>query len=320
MSVTQAAISATTIAEAAERIAPMIHRTPMMSSRLFDQQSGYTTFFKCENLQRGGAFKIRGAANFLLSLSPAERQRGVVAYSSGNHAQAVAIAAESLGVSATIVMPLDAPESKVVSTRVRGAKIVQYDRYSEDREVIAKQIATESGAAIAPPFDHEWIVAGAGTAGYEIMQQTEDLDALVVCLGGGGLLAGSAIAAKAANPKIRIFGVEPEAGNDYQMSLKAGYPIQIPTPKTIADGLQTTKPGKVTFPLVQSLVEEVILVSDDELRHTAKFLLTRTKQLVEPSGAAAAAAVLFKKLPAGIQRVAVTISGGNVDLSQIASW
>lgn len=308
------------IQRAAQRIRPLAHRTPVMTSRLFDEAAGVQAFFKCENLQRGGSFKIRGAANFVYSIPEADRARGVVAYSSGNHAQAVAIAAQELGIPATIVMPQDAPASKVASTQARGARIVTYDRYRENREAIATALAAETNATIVPPFNHPWIVAGAGTAALELLTDVPDLDAMLVCLGGGGFLAGSCIAAKALLPSIRMFGVEPEAGNDYFLSLQAGEPVGIPTPNTIADGLQTQKPGDVTFPIIREHIESVILVTDEELRATCKFLMTRLKLVVEPSGAAAAAAVLFGKLPAGIRKVGITISGGNVDLESIATW
>lgn len=308
------------IQRAAQRIRPLVHRTPVMTSRLFDEAAGVQAFFKCENLQRGGSFKIRGAANFVYSIPEADRCRGVVAFSSGNHAQAVAIAAQELGIPATIVMPQDAPASKVASTQARGARIVTYDRYRENREAIATALAAETNATIVPPFNHPWIVAGAGTAALELLTDVPDLDAMLVCLGGGGFLAGSCIAAKALLPSIRMFGVEPEAGNDYFLSLQAGEPVGIPTPNTIADGLQTQKPGDVTFPIIREHIESVILVTDEELRATCKFLMTRLKLVVEPSGAAAAAAVLFGKLPAGIRKVGITISGGNVDLESIATW
>lgn len=308
------------IQRAAQRIRPLAHRTPVMTSRLFDEAAGVQAFFKCENLQRGGSFKIRGAANFVYSIPEADRARGVVAFSSGNHAQAVAIAAEELGIPATIVMPQDAPASKVASTQARGARIVTYDRYRENREAIATALAAETNATIVPPFNHPWIVAGAGTAALELLTDVPDLDAMLVCLGGGGFLSGSCIAAKALLPSIRMFGVEPEAGNDYFLSLQAGEPVGIPTPNTIADGLQTQKPGDVTFPIIREHIESVILVTDEELRATCKFFMTRLKLVVEPSGAAAAAAVLFGKVPAGMRKVGITISGGNVDLESMTGW
>ena len=308
------------IQAAAERIRPIAQRTPVFTSQTFDSQAGLHAFFKCENLQTGGAFKIRGAANFIRSIPKADLSRGVVAYSSGNHAQAVAIAALSAGIPATLVMPDDAPKSKVEATRARGARIVSYNRFKDDRVEIGRLIAAETGATLVPPYDHPWIIAGAGTAALELVEQAPALDAFAICIGGGGLIAGCSIAAKALNPAIRIFGVEPADGNDTYLSLAAGKRIEIPPPATIADGLRAPMPGELTFPIVQKLVEQIILVTDDEIRATVKFLLTRLKILVEPSGAAAAAAVYFKKLPPGLERVGVVLSGGNVDYELLASF
>jgi threonine dehydratase len=307
------------IREAAARIAPIARKTPVLSSRLFNERAGLEAFFKCENFQRGGAFKIRGAANFLYSIPERDRARGVVAFSSGNHAQAVAIAARCLGMKATLVMPEDAPKAKLEATRAQGPEIVVYDRFRDSREEIGRRISEETGATLVPPFDHPWIIAGQGTCALELMEQQPGLDSLVVCLGGGGLLSGCAIAAKASNPGIRIFGVEPEKGNDYWLSRRAGHPVEIPSPDTIADGLRTTKPGRHTFPVIQELVEDIILVSDDEIRETVRFLMSRLKIVVEPSGAAAAAAVLHGKLPGGLRRCGITISGGNVDFEFLAA-
>lgn len=283
-----------------------------MTSRLFDAAAGLRCFFKCENFQRGGAFKIRGAANFLLSMPKDELRRGVVAFSSGNHAQAVAIAAAHLGIRATIVMPADAPASKLAATRAYGAEVVPYDRRTDDRETIGRRIAEETGATLVPPFDHEGIIAGQGTAALELLEEVPDLDAIVVCVGGGGLLAGCATAAKGLQPALRVFGVEPELANDTYLSLKAGERVEIPPPETIADGLRATKPGVVTFPIIQRLAEEILLVSEDEIRDTVAFVESRLKIVVEPSGAVPAAAVLHHKLPAGIARVGILVSGGNV--------
>lgn len=299
---------------AAARIQPVAKRTPVVTSKSFDRQAGVTAFLKCENFQTGGAFKIRGAMNFVMSTPEADRQRGFVAYSSGNHAQAVAIAARHAGVRATLVMPMDAPQTKLEATRDAGGMVVAYDRYNENREAIGKAIADETGASLIPPFDHPWIVAGQGTAALELLEEVSDLDALVTPLGGGGLVSGSALIAKKLNPKIKVFGVEPEAGNDYWLSRQKGEPVEIPVPKTLADGLMTTKPGAVTFPLVQQLVDDVFLVTDEELLSAMKLLLLRGKMLVEPSGAAAAAAVLQHKLPVNCHRVGIILSGGNVDL------
>jgi threonine dehydratase len=300
------------IRHAAARIESLIHRTPVLRSRLFDEASGCQCFLKCENLQRGGAFKIRGAANFLLSLPASERGRGVVAFSSGNHAQAVAIAARELGVRAKIAMPTDAPKAKLEATKAYGAEVIFYDRLKDDREAVARGLAAESGSVLIPPFDHEWIMAGQGTAALELLEEVPDLEALVVCVGGGGLLSGSAVAAKGLRPDIRVFGAEPEQANDTYLSLRAGQRVEIPPPDTIADGLRPTKPGALTFPVIQEHVEDILLVSEQEIRDTVQFVQSRMKIVVEPSGAVPPAAALFHKLPSGIQRVGLIVSGGNV--------
>src|SRR5579872_1185945 len=306
------------IRAAAQRIKPIARRTPVLNSHSFDREAGAKVFFKCENMQKGGAFKIRGAANFIYSIPEPDRVRGVVAFSSGNHAQAVAIAAQSLGIPATLAMPLDAPRAKVEATRARGAKIVTYDRFREDRVAIGKKLAEETGATLVPPYDHPWTLAGQGTAALELMEEIPELDAIVVCIGGGGLMSGSAIAAKSLNPKIRVIGVEPADANDTLLSLEAGKRVEIPPPATIADGLRAQIPGELTFPIVQRLVNQIVLVSEDEIRATLKFLLSRLKILTEPSGAVSAAPVLFKKLPPGVKRVGVVLSGGNVDYELLA--
>jgi threonine dehydratase len=304
---------------AAVRIAGIARRTPVMRSGSFDRESGVETIFKCENLQRGGAFKIRGASNFILSIPKDDLSRGVVAFSSGNHAQAVAIASRRVGTKATLVMPLDAPASKVAATRANGAEILTYDRLTEDREAIGRRIAAETGATLVPPYDHPWTMAGQGTAALEFLEEAGPVDALAVCIGGGGLIAGCSIAAKAVRPDIRIFGVEPEVANDTWLSMKRGQRVGIEPPETIADGLRSPMPGALTFPVIQRNVESVLLVSEDEIKATMRFLLTRMKILVEPSGAVAAAAVLFRKLPAGVKRAGVILSGGNVDATLLAS-
>lgn len=304
---------------AAERIKPLAHKTPVQTSRLFNEAAGLDAYFKCENFQRGGSFKIRGATNFLMSLPESERKRGVVTFSSGNHAQAVAIAAAHLGVTATIVMPKDAPKAKVESTSAHGPKIVFYDRQQQNREEIAYQIAQETHATILPPYDHPWTIAGQGTAALEMLRDEPEFDALLVPLGGGGLLSGSLIAAKALWPEIRVFGVEPELANDWHLSLQRGERIEIAQAPTIADGLRTAIPGRITFPIVKALAEGVLLVSEEEIKATMRFLLTRMKILVEPSGAVAAAAVLHKKLPPGIRSAGIIISGGNVDLDVLSN-
>jgi threonine dehydratase len=306
------------IQAAALRIQALAKNTPVMHSRLFDEASGVECHFKCENLQRGGAFKIRGALNFLMALSPEERKRGVVAFSSGNHAQAVAIAAAHLNVSATIVMPTDTPKAKMESTKAYHPKIVQYDRIKEKREEIGGKISAETNATLLPPYDHPWVVAGQGTAALELLAEKPDLEAIFVPVGGGGLLAGTAIAAKAHNPEIRVFGVEPELASDWYQSLKAGQRITIPPPLTIADGLRTPAPGEVTFPIVRELAEAVLLVSEDEIKAAMRFLLSRMKILAEPSGAVPAGALLNKKVPAGIRKAGIILSGGNVDFDVLS--
>jgi len=307
------------ICRAAERIHPIAKRTPVMSSASFDAESGVTAFFKCENFQKGGAFKIRGASNFILSIPKEDLSKGVVAHSSGNHAQAVAIAAQFVGAPATLVMPEDAPKSKLEGTRARGARIVFYDRFKDDREALSEKIAAETGATMVPPYDHPWTIAGQGTAAVELIDEVPDLDAMVVCVGGGGLMAGSSIAAHHLRPQIRMFGVEPTLANDTYLSFESGQRVKIDSPPTIADGLRSTSPGELTFPILQKHLEKMLLVSEEEIRATVRFLAMRLKIVVEPSGAVSAAAVLFKKLPSGIRRVGVVLSGGNVDYEQLAS-
>ncbi len=301
--------SAALVREAATRIKPLARRTPVLEAEL----DGLSLFFKCENLQRGGSFKIRGASNLILSLTPDEISRGVVAFSSGNHAQGVAIAAKHVGAQATIVMPHDAPKSKLEATVALGARVVTYDRLRENREEIAQKLLSGTGATLVPPFDHPMIVAGQGTAALELLEEQPEIEALVTCLGGGGLTAGCALISKEINPAIRVFGVEPETGNDWWLSLRAGERIEIPPPATIADGLRTVQPGKVTFPILQELLESVLLVSDDELRTAMRFLMEKIKIVAEPSGAASTAGVLSGKLPQGLRRVGLIVSGGNLD-------
>ncbi len=302
---------------AGERIRELARQTPIATSRLFNQASHTESFFKCEQLQRGGSFKIRGAANFLYSLSEEERRRGVVAFSSGNHAQAVAIAAHHLGVRATIVMPTDAPQAKLRPTELYHPEIVFYDRHKDDREALTREIAKETGAIVLPSYDHPWIIAGQGTAAVELVRQQPELDAIVVPLGGGGLLSGTLIAAKTLQPELKVFGVEPALANDWFLSLQSGERQTIPSPQTIADGLRTPAPGELTFRIVDEDVDGVLLVSEEEIKATMRFLLTRMKMLVEPSGAVAAAAVLHGKLPE-VRRIGIILSGGNVDLPVLA--
>jgi threonine dehydratase len=306
------------IAEARFRIAPITQRTPVLSSRTFDTAAGARTFFKCENLQKGGSFKTRGASNTILGLSPADLARGVVAYSSGNHAQAVAIAARHAGASCTVVMPADAPRSKLEATRGYGAKVITYDRHRESREKITDEIQSQTDAVLVPPLDHPLIIAGHGTAGLELLEQAPEIDALIAPVGSGGLLSGCAVATKGMRPEIRVFGAEPEGANDTFLSLRAGGRVEV-NPDTIADGLRSRTPGELSFPILQRLVEDVLLVSDDEIRAAMRLLLTRMKIVVEPSGAVAAAAVLSGKLPKNLKSVAVILSGGNVDVEQLAT-
>jgi threonine dehydratase len=314
------AIQPDDVRAAAERIRPLARRTPVITSDSFDEAVGKRVFFKCENLQRGGAFKIRGAANLILSLPDAVLARGIVAYSSGNHAQAVAIASKYVRAEATIVMPEDAPKSKLEATRSHGAKIVTYNRRTEGREAIAAEILRETGATLVPPFDHPMVMAGQGTAAMELLEETGQLDTLITPVGGGGLIAGCSTMARAMNPAIRIFGAEPEGANDTYLSLAAGERIAVAHPDTIADGLRSPRPGELTFPVVQKLVERIILVSDDEIRAAVKFLLLQLKILVEPSGAVPAAALLAGKFPPEVQSVGVVLSGGNVDFEEFAKY
>src|SRR6266550_4847689 len=308
------------IKEAGERIRSHIHRTPVLTSRTFNEAAGKNVFFKCENLQRAGAFKIRGATNKILSLSDEEKRRGVAAFSSGNHAQAVALASREAGTSAVIAMPDDAPKAKVAATRGYGAEIIFYDRLKQDREQVAIEIAERDGRVMVPPYDDYLILAGQGTCGLEFLEDVPDLDCLLAPCSGGGLFAGVSTAAKAVNPGIRCFPVEPDMADDTRQSFLKGERVSIPPPATIADGLRVQSPGTLTFPVLQKTAEDVLTVSDEEIMETIRFLLFRMKLLVEPSGAAAAAAVLTGKLPRDARRAGVILSGGNIDahlLSQI---
>lgn len=311
------AITFADIAAARDRLRGVAHRTPVLTSRTADALTGARLFFKCENLQRGGAFKFRGAYNALAQLSPGERRRGVVAFSSGNHAQAVALAARLLSIPATIVMPHDAPAIKVAATRGYGAQVIGYDRYTEDREAIGRRLAAEHGLTLVPPFDHPHVMAGQGTAAAELLEDVGALDALVVCVGGGGLISGCAVAARHLAPACRVIGVEPETGNDVQQSLAAGRIVRIDVPHTIADGAQTQQPGQYTFPVIQALVSEIVTVPDAALVRALRFFAERMKIVVEPTGALAAAAA-FETLPLAGQRVGVIVSGGNIDSARYA--
>lgn len=308
------------IREAAERIRPFVHRTPVITSRTFDQATGRRVFFKCENLQRGGAFKMRGATNKIRALSPEERGRGVVAFSSGNHAQAVALASRDASLRAVIVMPSDAPRTKLAATRGYGAEVITFDREREDREEVARRVSEQEGLTVVPPYDDYHVAAGQGTCALELFEDVPDLDALLTPCGGGGLFAGASAAAKALRPGVRCFPVESELSDDTRQSFVKGERVHIPPPATVADGMRTQTPGALTFPVLQANAEDVLTVSEDEIVETLRFLLFRLKILVEPTGAVAAAAALFGKLPPDVKNVGVVLSGGNVDPEALARF
>jgi threonine dehydratase len=303
---------------AAARLDGVAHRTPVLSSRALDARAGATLRLKAENLQRAGAFKFRGAYNRISHLDAAERDRGVVTASSGNHAQAVALAASLVGTSAVILMPNDAPASKRAATAGYGAEVVGFDRYEDDRDARLAELAAESGRVVVHAYDDPLVMAGQGTAALELLEQSEALDALVCPVGGGGLLAGCATAARALSPATRIFGVEPEAGDDTRRSLAAGERVSVAMPRTIADGQQLTTPGELTFEVIRRRVDEVVTVSDAEILDAMVFLFERLKVVVEPSGACALAAVLAGRLAVAGQRVGVLLSGGNVGHDRFA--
>jgi threonine dehydratase len=303
---------------AAARLKGVAHRTPVLRSRTLDALVGAETLLKCENFQRVGAFKFRGAYNAISRLTPEQLARGVAAYSSGNHAQAVALAARELGTTAVIVMPEDAPASKREATAGYGAEIVTYDRYTGDRVAIAEALAAERGLTVIPPYEHPHIIAGQGTAALELLEEAGELDALVAPVGGGGLIAGSATAAKGLRAGIRIIGVEPEAGDDTKRSLEAGRRVSIPVPRTIADGQALHTPGELTFSVNRRLVDEIVLVSDDEIRAAMRFAFERLKIVVEPSGATPLAALLSGRVTDLPHRVGVIISGGNIGTERFA--
>lgn len=308
------------IEAAAARLKGVAHRTPVITSRTLDELIGAKVFLKAENLQRMGAFKFRGGYNAVNTLRAEERARGVVAFSSGNHAQAVALAAKLHGCAATIVMPSDAPASKLAATREYGAEIVTYDRYAEDRTVVARTIVESRGAALIPPFDYYPVMAGQGTAALELIQDTpEPLDALIVCTGGGGFVSGCAVAAQHLTPGIQVFASEPERGNDIEQSLRAGRIIKIDVPRTICDGQQTQAPGVLTFDIMRERLAGVLTVPDPVVVQVMRFLFERMKLVVEPSGASALAALLQHRARFKGQRVGVTLSGGNVSVERFAA-
>jgi threo-3-hydroxy-L-aspartate ammonia-lyase len=308
------------IAAARGRLEGVAIHTPVLHSRQFDEEAGASVYFKAENLQRAGAFKFRGAYNKIRTETERRSFSEVVAYSSGNHAQAVALVSKLLNVRATIVMPRDAPASKLAATRSYGAEVVLYDRYSESRDEIGERLVRERGALLVPPFDDDLIMAGAGTATAELMEEVPDLDFLVVPVSGAGLIAGSATAAKHLRPQVTVYGVEPETANDTALSLAKGERVSIGVPRTIADGLQVPSPGKLTFPVVQKTVKAILLVSDEEMIETLCWMLERMKVLVEPSGVAGAAAVRHKKADFSGSRVGVILSGGNLDRERLAGF
>jgi threo-3-hydroxy-L-aspartate ammonia-lyase len=307
------------IKEAAARIGTHVHRTPVVTSHSFNEAIGKEVFFKCENLQRAGAFKARGATNKILSLNDEEKKRGVIAVSSGNHAQAVALAAREANVRAVVAIPADAPKMKVAATRSYGADIRFFDRHRDDRDAFGREIAEREGLVMVPAYDDYLIMAGQGTCGLELLQEVPDLDCVLTPCSGGGLFAGVSTAARSLNPEIRCFAVEPETANDTQLSITKGERVTIPPSPTIADGLRVQCPGALTFPITQQNAAGVLTVTDAEIASTLRFMLFRMKLLIEPSGATAAAAVFCNKLPADLKRVGVVLSGGNIDSNVLAN-
>lgn len=308
------------VASAAERIADYANKTPVMTSRTVNDEFGAEVFFKCENFQRMGAFKFRGAMNALRQFTPEQRAAGVVTFSSGNHAQAIALSAKLLGIPATIIMPHDAPAAKVAATKGYGGNVVIYDRYTEDREKIGRDLAEKQGLTLIPPYDHPHVIAGQGTATKELIEEVGQLDVLFVCLGGGGLLSGSALAARHLSPDCIIYGIEPAAGNDGQQSFRSGKIVHIDTPKTIADGAQTQHLGNITFPIIQQNVNDILTVSDDELVASMKFIAERMKIVVEPTGCLGFAAARARKAELRGKKIGIIISGGNVDISRYSEF
>lgn len=310
----------TDVLAAAERLRGHAHRTPVLRSATADARSGAALHFKCENFQRMGAFKFRGAFNAIACLAPAQRAAGVIAFSSGNHAQAIALAARLQSVRATIVMPSDAPAAKMAATLEYGAEVIRYDRFTEDREALTCRLADERGLTLIPPYDHPDVIAGQGTAALELFEEAGALDALFVCLGGGGLLSGCALAAAERSPDCAVYGVEPEAGDDGRQSLRVGRIVTIAVPKTIADGAMTTHLGELTYPIIRRHVRDILTVSDAQLIETLRFFAERMKMVVEPTGCLAAAAA-FAAAPAWRgRRVGILVSGGNVDLAVYGRW
>ena len=303
---------------AAQRLHGHAHRTPVLRSATLEQRLGAQLFFKCENFQRMGAFKFRGAFHALSRLIPEQRRAGVVAYSSGNHAQAVALSAQILGLSATLIMPHDASPAKLAATRAYGATVVGYDRYNEDAMALARELAAREGRTFIPPFDHADVLCGQGTAALELFEEVGELDVLLVCLGGEGLLSGCALASRALSPRCRIYGVEPEAGNDVQQSFRRGERVRIPTPRTIADGAQTPLVGELTFEIIRRHVDDILTVTDEQLVEAMRFYAERMKMVVEPTGCLTLAAACHAGLDLKGQRVGLVISGGNVDLPRFA--
>ncbi len=309
------------VQSAAARLSGQAHRTPVLRSRTADAMLGAQVFFKCENFQRMGAFKFRGAYNALAQFSAAQRRSGVVTFSSGNHAQAIALSAQILGLPAAILMPQDAPAAKLAATRAylgHTGEVIQYDRYTQDREALTAQLAAERGMTQIPPYDHADVIAGQGTAALELLEEVGSLDTLFVCLGGGGLLSGSALAARALAPGCKVYGVEPEAGNDGQQALRSGAIVHIATPQTIADGAQAQHLGQITFAVIQKNVDDIYTVSDAQLVQAMRFFAERMKMVVEPTGCLGFAAACAQTAALQGQRVGVIISGGNVDLVRYA--
>jgi threonine dehydratase len=306
------------VRDAAAQIRGVAHRTPVLRSRTLDALVGAEVFLKCENFQRVGAFKFRGAYNAASRLAPEQLSKGIAAYSSGNHAQAVALAARELGTTAVILMPEDTPRSKMEATAGYGAEIITYDRYTGDRVAIGEALAADRGLALIPPYEHPHVIAGQATAALELIEEVGDLDALVVPVGGGGLIAGSATAAKGLAPGIRVIGIEPEAGDDTKRSLEAGRRVSIPVPRTIADGQAADIPGELTFSINRRLVDEIALVTDDQIREAMRLAFERLKIVIEPSGATPLAALLAGRVTPVPPRIGVIVSGGNVDARRFA--